>query len=88
MESIGLVKFNSLSGFSVTARDATKSVEMMLKDRAFLISDPAGESVKLRCGPLLLTDVGKEMYRLTTPNYLLSYCDEIVEEWRKSYTVK
>ena len=87
VDTIGLCKFDSLPGFRMSAIDATKSVGMMFNDRAFLISSPTGESVKLRCGLLLLTDVGKEMYRLTTPVRSQSYCDEILAEWRQSYTV-
>ncbi len=88
LESIGLVKFDPLSGFTVTSRGATEDIGMMFNDRAFIISDPAGKSLKLRCGPLVLTDVGKEMYRLTTPSFPESYLEEILAEWQESYTVK
>ena len=90
LESIGLVKFDTLTGFLFRLRqDAeTLQIEMRFNNDVFFISGMAGTSVELRCGTLLLTDVGTEMYRLTTPNYPQLYRDEIVSEWRQSYNVE
>ena len=88
LESAGLVKFNSLTGFSVTRRDVTEGVGMMFNDVALMISLAEGNTLKLRCGPLLLTEVGKEMYRLTSPAYPQAYFEEILAEWPQSYSVR
>ena len=90
LESIRLVKFDPLAGFQVSLRQnaGTSQIEMRFSNDVFFISGMAGTSVALRCGPLLLTDVGAEMYRLTTPNYPQLYRDEIVSEWRQSYNVE
>ena len=88
LESAGLVKFNSLTGFSVTRRDVTEGVGMMFNDVALMISLAEGNTLKLRCGPLLLTEVGKEMYRLTSPAYPQAYFEEILAEWQQSYSVR
>ena len=93
VESIGLAKFNSLTGFHVSAEEHSEdnvqqlppSLTVAFNDDLYFIQD---SYVKLRCGTLLLTDVGKEMFSLTTPNHPQSYRDEIVSEWRKSYTVQ
>ena len=86
LENAGLAKFNSLTGFTITQANATGT--MIFHNSTFTISDTTGKSPKLRCGPLLLTEVGKEMFRLTTPDFPQSYCDEIVAEWRETYTVQ
>lgn len=88
LESIGLVKFNSLSGFNVSARNEAESMWMMFHDKVFQITAPESKSAKLRCGPLLLTDIGQEMYRLTAPNFSETYLNEILEEWKQSFTVR
>lgn len=88
LESIGLAKFDSVNGFSVSSRKETGSGRMMFHDDYFQIKAPPGKSVKLRCGPLFLTDIGKEMYKLTSPEYSQSYCEEIVSEWRESFSVQ
>ena len=97
LESIGLFKFDSLGGFTWGTIDnktetGTTQVQptfllMTYKNQSFLLEGPSGKSLRLRCGKLFLTDVGKEVYRLTTPNHPQPYCDEIVAEWKKSYTV-
>ena len=96
LESIGLAKFNSLAGFNISANEYSEDkvtqlplpVSMLFDKDMYLISGSADSSVRLRCGTLLFTDVGREMYRLTTPSYPSSYRDQIVGEWRKSYTVQ
>lgn len=44
---------------------------------------PNSNTAELRLGQLILTQAGKEMWRLTTPNPPQSYIDEVVSEWRK-----
>ena len=85
LENAGLAKFDPLGGFNVVNVNARGT--MVFHNDVFTISDAAGKSPKLRCGPLLLTEVGREMFRLTTPIYTQSYRDEIVAEWRETYTV-
>ena len=65
-----------------------KYIWMTFNDNRYLIIDSGGKPIKLRCGKAHLTDIGQEMYRLTTPSYPQPYRDEIVEEWRQSYTVE
>ena len=98
LESIGLAKFDALSGFTwgtaktspddKTIQQLPPVVPMTIGDDAFLVTGPIGTSVTLRCGTLLITDVGKEMYKLTTPNLSQAYLDEILVEWRQSHTVQ
>ena len=97
LESAGLVKFDPLAGFTwgMTKEIAKDEIagrwpmhlQMTIANNLYLIAIPKGKRVQLPCGKLQLTDVGQEMYRLTTPNDQPSYRDEIVEGWKKSYTV-
>ena len=98
LESIGLFKFDSLGGFTWGTRDNKAEVvpsqqvpaivPMVFNDEAFVVVGPGGKQLRLRCGKLFFTDVGKELFRLTTPRHPLNYRDEIVGEWRQSYTVQ
>ena len=97
LESIGLFKFDTLSGFTWgtienkveggTTHHLPAMVPMIFDGEAFFVEGPSGKSLRLRCGKLFFTDVGKEIYQLTTPNHPRLYRDEIVAEWKKSYTV-
>ena len=97
LESIGLVKFNSLAGFNWgPLEDSVKELSsqgrsfptvMQMSEDVYSVLNTPDKLVKLRCGSLALTDVGKEMFRLTKPDYSLLYRDEIVSDWRQSYTV-
>ena len=98
LESAGLAKFDPLAGFSymTTLEDTTGNVGARTTQRlsitfgrqTYIIEGGYGEQVKLRCGPLALTDVGEEMYSLTTPTHQKFYRDDILQEWRQSYTVR
>ena len=97
LESAGLAMFNSVGQFTwgmmakeesdTTAHQPLSYIPMTFQNDKYLIEVSGGKEVMLRCGKLQLTDVGREMYRLTTPNYQQSYRDEIVEEWRQSHNV-
>lgn len=73
---------------AMTTNQLPPIVPMEFNGNLFVVSGSDGSSVRLRCGSLLLTDVGKEMYRLTTPDHQMLYCDEVVTEWRRSYNVQ
>ena len=97
LESAGLAKFDPLIGFSYTTTEDVTGIEgvrrtqrlsMTFGRQTYIISGGHGEHVKLRCGPLALTDVGEEMYSLTTPTHQKFYRDDILQEWRQSYTVR
>lgn len=98
LENSRLAKFDPLVGFTwgTTSEDVEvpesqrppPMVAMIFHNVGWVVSGLVGTPVTLRCGGLLLTDVGREMYKLTTPNYRQFYYDEIGEEWRKSYTVE
>ena len=97
LESAGLAKFDPIAGFNFRTNfeDTTGSLDVRTKQRlsitfgcqTYIVEGDYGEQVKLRCGPLALTDVGEEMYRLTTPTYKQFYRDELLQEWCQSYTV-
>ena len=96
LESAGLVKFNAVGEFTWGTSDEEADdntgrpsyFPMTFENDTYFIEVSKGKPVRLRCGKLRFTDVGQEMYRLTTPNYPQSYRDEIVEEWRLAYTVE
>ena len=98
LQSISLAMFNGLGDFTWGTTDQSSEAKivrqspsyfsMIFKNDNYLIEVSESQPVRLRCGKLHLTDIGKEMYRLTTPSYPQSYRDEIVEEWRQSYTVQ
>ena len=97
LESAGLAKFDPLVGFSYTTTEDVTGIEgvrrrqrlsMTFGRQTHIILGRHGEQVKLRCGPLALTDVGEEMYSLTTPTHPQIYHDEIVQEWQLSYAVQ
>ena len=98
LESAGLVKFDPLAGFSyMTSNEDTRGnasvrskprLSISFGRRTFIVEGTYGQQVKLRCGLLALTDVGEEMYSLTTPAHQQLYRDEILQEWRQSYTVR
>ena len=84
----GLVTLVANDVFLRTSVDDSEDESILLTfdSDTFLVNVPIG-SVGLRCGNLLLTDAGKEIYRLTTPDYSQSYRDEIVAEWGQRYKV-
>ena len=98
LQSIGLAMFNGAADFTwgtvdestedKIARQSPSYLPMPFGNDSYLIQVSESKPVRLRCGKLHLTDIGQEMYRLTTPNYPQAYRDEIVEEWRQSYTVR
>ena len=98
LESASLVKFSEGGGFDWGTNEESaedeivrrhpKYLPMTFKYDTFYIEIPERKPVKLRCGKLLLTDIGQEVYRLVVPNYPQPYRDEIVEEWRQSYNVQ
>ena len=99
LESAGLVKVNDVGDFkwatidvggeNEVARRPTPHLYMKFNSDTYVVADIAErKSVKLRCGRLVLTDIGREMYRLTAPNYPQSYRDEILQEWMQPYTVE
>lgn len=97
LENSGLAKFDPLAGFTwgTTKEDVEipesqrppPTMPMIFHKVGWVVSGPVGKPVTLRCGSLLLTDVGKEMYRLTTPYFRQFYYEEIGSEWRQSYSV-
>ena len=98
LESIGLVKVDLMGGFRWTitnegAKDLIRQgqvipLRMEFYKMGFQVLSTKEAIADLRCGKFLLTDIGKEIYRLTSPECSQSYCDEIVAEWRKSYTIR
>ena len=88
LENAGLVKFVSNEVSYVPSADGPRDGAVLLAHdiACFLINVTPG-SHGLRCGNLMLTDAGKEIYRLTTPDYSQSYRDEIVAEWGQRYKV-
>ena len=98
LESASLVKFNAVGDFTLStsdegvgsevARTSPRRVAITFGHYTYVIESPRGKPVILRCGNLVLTDVGREIYRLTTPTYPQIYHDEIVQEWQQSYTVQ
>ena len=98
LESAGLAKFDPLAGFSYTTTledttgnvgaRSTQRLSITFGHQSYIVEGGYGEQVKLRCGPLTLTDVGEEMYSLTTPTHPQIYHNEIVQEWQQSYTVQ
>ena len=98
LESAGLAKFNAVGNFTwgtinaaaddKVVRQSPSYLPMNFNNDAYLIEIPEGIAVTLQCGRLLLTDIGREIYRLVTPSYVQSYRDEIVKEWQKSYTAQ
>ena len=87
MESAGLIRFNPATGYVLNASDAALPVGMMFGNSLFLVKGAEGAKLSLRAGNLHLTNVGVEMYKLTTPNYPVPYRDEMISEWRQSYDV-
>ena len=98
LQSISLAVFNAIGNYTwgtiaestegKVAQQSPSYFLMTFKNDSYIVESSESKPVKLRCGKLHLTDIGQEMYRLTTPNYPQSYRDEIVEEWRESYTVE
>ena len=98
LESASLVKFNAVGDFTLStsdegvgsevARTSPRRVAITFGHYTYVIESPRGKPVILRCGNLVLTDVGREIYRLTTPTHPQIYHDEIVQEWQQSYTVR
>ena len=98
LESVGLVKFDSSGRFTWGITDERiknlirqgQAVPLFMgfHEESFLVVSTKEKIASLRCGRLVLTDVGKEMYRLTTPDCDLTYRDEILSEWRESYTIQ
>ena len=94
LQSINLAIFDGIAGFEWIDKSTEDEIVrrsgsyllMALNNDSYLVRSDS-KPVRLRCGALHLTDIGQEMYRLTSPNYPDSYRDEIVEEWRQSYTV-
>ena len=97
LESIGLTKFDSSGRFTWGITDEriknlirqgqTIPLFMGFHEESYFVVSTKEKIAELRCGRLVLTDVGKEMYRLTSPDLNLAYRDEILAEWRQSYTV-
>ena len=78
------------TGTSLTSseiRQTRSEIRLQFNRDQYSVEIPAGKAVKLRGGNLHVTEVGQEIYRLTTPKYPQDYRDEILAEWRKSYTV-
>ena len=98
LQTVNLVMFDGVAGYTWGMIDQGKKDEMVPQPPAYmlmtfnndryLLSSSAGKPVTLRCGKMHLTNIGQEMYQLTTPNHPQTYLDEIVEEWRQSYTVR
>ncbi|MYC32465.1 MAG: DUF2806 domain-containing protein [Chloroflexi bacterium] len=91
LENAGLVKFTptdaSRSPIYLGLDEPQGGNLVLVYDKVpFRIDFPAN-SQDIRCGDLVLTDVGKEIYRLTTPEYSDSYRDEILLEWRGTFDV-
>ena len=97
LESIGLVKFDTSIGFQWgMVGDVEEDMErqrrpfptgMQIDQKFFFVMNSTEKLVQLRCGHLMLTDIGKEMYRLTSPEHSQLYLDEMLAEWRNSYEV-
>ena len=94
LESAGLVKFSPVGGFDWGPINEDTMVgrrpwvlPMAFDNHTYYIEVSENKQVRLRCGNLTFTDVGQEMYSLTTPNHPPLYRDEIVQEWRRSHTV-
>lgn len=68
-------------------RQSWPPVRLSFNKDIYGISHSTGVAIKVRCGRLVLTDGGQELYRLTTPKYPVLYRDEIVAEWRESWIV-
>lgn len=78
------------TGTSLTSsevRQAPSQMRLRFANYVFAVDIPAQKSVRLRRGSLQLTTAGEEIFRLTRPNFLKQYRDEIAAEWRQSYTV-
>ena len=98
LQSITLAMFNGVGSYSwgtiaestedKIAQQSPSYFLMTFKNDSYVVEGSESKPVKLRCGKLLFTDIGQQMFRLATPNYPQSYRDEIVEEWRESYTVQ
>ena len=88
LENAGLVTLVADELFYTSSADGAKgeSTKLVLNSDTFLVNVPQGSS-GLRCGSLLLTHAGEEIYRLTTPTCSESYRDEIVAEWAQRYEV-
>ena len=89
MESAGLIR-SSVTGHFISLTGASNGAPrmgMVFGNNRFIITGAEGAELSLRAGDLHLTDVGKEMYKLTTPNYPVPYRDEIISECRQSYEV-
>lgn len=97
LESIGLIQVDLMSGYrwAITNDEAKDMIRkghsipmrMEINRKVFQVLSNKDNIADLRCGKFLLTNVGVEMYRLTSPEYSESYCNEIVAEWQKSYDV-
>ena len=88
MESAGLIR-SIVTGHVINASSAPNGatrVGIVFGNSLFLVTVAEGAKLSLRAGTLHLTDVGVEMYKLTTPNYSAPYLDEIISEWRHPAT--
>ena len=92
LESASLAKLDGVAGFDwATLGDVVGPplpLRMTFNNDSYSVGTSESKQVKLRCGKLSLTNIGQEMYRLTTPDYSQNYRDEILDEWRRSYTVR
>ena len=90
MESAGLIR-STVTGYSISRSgppDGALPIGMVFGNSLFLITSAEGTKLSIPLGDLHLTDVGVEMYKLTTPNYPGPYRDEIISKWRQSYDVR
>ena len=93
LESAGLAKFDSIGEFTwgTTDEDVARGLlrlPMIFGNDAYYVQNPESKPIKLPCGKLFLTDIGRAVYTLTTPNHQQSYRDEILTHWRQTYTVQ
>ena len=98
LQSISLAMFSGVADYNwgtsdegaedKIARQLPMRLIMTFKSDRYLIESSENKPMRLRCGKLYFTEIGQEMYRLTMPNYPQSYRDEMVDEWRQSYTVQ
>ena len=89
MESAGLIRSSGTGVvFNVSGvPNGTTRGKMEFGNSLFLITLAEAAKLSFRMGNLYLTNVGVEMYKLTTPNYPAPYRDEIISEWRQSCDV-
>ena len=80
LESIGLIHFNSISGFSHTDSRKKGSVEYFGKET--LIEFKKEKNNELRIGSVLLTQAGKEMYPICNPQPIEEFIPYIIDKWK------